>query len=117
MHCLAALVSIQQIGHVYQHRGVREFLFMQHRVVCLCLTMAINRTHTVYFTWHEKGDIADIVRHRQGQVATTRFTHLWSSYFRGVYVRSQQGCGGGFPHLDGLVLMNILIISPIARTC
>lgn len=90
---------------------------MQHRVVCLCLTMAINRTHTVYFTWHEKGDMADIVCHRQGQVATARFTHLWSSCFRGVCVRPQQGCGCGFPHLDGMALMNILIISPIARTC
>lgn len=96
---------------------------MQHRVVCLCLSMAINRTYTLfYFTWHAKGDIVNIVCHRRGHVVTAQVAHLCSLYLRSVCVcmcarMVTAGVWDEFRHLDRLALMNILITSSIARAC
>lgn len=59
--------------------------------VCAYLWQLI--AHTVYFTWHRKGDGADIVCPRRDLAATVRVIHLWLTYLKVVCVRSQQGVG------------------------
>lgn len=59
--------------------------------VCAYLWQLI--AHTVYFTWHRKGDRADIVCPSSDLVVTVRVIHLWLSYLKGVCVRLQQGVG------------------------
>ena len=109
------LVSVQQIECVCQLRGVRDFSFMQQRVVCLCVYRAINMMHIVCFTWQKRGDIA-------GNATTwTR----WSPHDLFTCVDISQRCFhmgsvgvcDRFHHLEGWVLINILIISPNASAC
>lgn len=96
--------------HVYQLRGVRDFSFMQPRVVCLCVYMTINST--VYFTWHKRGEKLRIVCHRWGQVVFASVVIFQWRFHVGA-----AGVCDRFHHLDILVLMNILIISRNARAC
>ena len=55
-HCFAFQILIQQIGHVYQPKGVRDFhLFSRGWSVCGCTWQIIKQTLFIYLA--QRGDI------------------------------------------------------------
>lgn len=117
-HCLASQVLIQQIGHVYRLKGVRDFhLFSRGWSVCTHIWWLIQQSRHCLFTWHKRGDIAYCLSqvgpggHRPDCCARWIHTLRRASYLTDRFHVGSAGVCDRFNHLDDSVLMNILIIS------
>lgn len=121
-HCLASHFLIQQIGPVYQLRGVRDFhLYSTRRSVCVCsyIWQLIQHTLFIYLA-RERWCIAYCLSQvgPGGHLPHCRLR----GFMHGVISRrhfhvAAAGVCDRFHHLDESVLMNILIISLNARAC